>query len=95
MWGIIVFERCSKVINIIWCLSRISWGADRRSIKMIYQAMIRSVLDYGSMEFGSAAATTLQMLDVVQAIALQLCCGAFPTTPIPALLIEMEEVATS
>lgn len=45
-----------------------------------------------TMAFGSAAATTLQMLDVVQAIALRLCCGAFQTTPIPALLTEMEEV---
>lgn len=55
---------------------------------MIYRAMIRSILDYGCVFFG-AAKSVLFKLDRVQAKALRICCGAFKTTPIPALLIEL------
>lgn len=44
------------------------------------------------MAYGSAAPTVIKKLDVVQAKALRICSGAFRTTPIPALLIEMGEV---
>jgi len=42
--------------------------------------------------YGSASKTVLTRLDVVQARALRLCCGAFRTSPVPALLIEMGEM---
>lgn len=59
---------------------------------MIYQAMIRSKLDYGCVIFGAAAKTIHSKLDRVQAKALRVCRGAFRTTPIPALLVEMAEM---
>lgn len=58
---------------------------------MIHQAVLRSSLDYGCVVFGSAAKTILSKLDRVQARALRICCGAFKTTSIPALLVEMGE----
>ncbi len=58
---------------------------------MIYRAMIRSSLDCGCLVYGAAAKTNLTRLDVVQAKALRVCSGAFCSTPIPALLVEMEE----
>ena len=42
--------------------------------------------------FGSAAKTQLKKLDVVQTKALRVCCGAFRTTPVPALLVEAGEM---
>lgn len=38
--------------------------------------MIRSALDYGCLVYGNAAKTNLPKLDVVQAKALRVCCGA-------------------
>ena len=35
----------------------------------------------------------LARLDVLQARALRLCCGAFRTSPVPSLLIEMGEMS--
>ena len=84
--------KCEKVINILRSLSGSGWGAERDTLHMIYQAMIRSSLDYGCVIFGAAAKTTLSKLDRVQAKALRVCCGAFRTTPIPALLVEMGEM---
>ena len=62
----------------------VSGGADRETMLLIFQAMIRSALDYGS-----SSKTVLARLDVVLAKALRLCRGAFRTSPAPALLIEM------
>lgn len=66
-------------------------GAERETLLMIYRAMIRSTLDYGCVVFGSASKSVLEKLDRLQAKALRICCGAFRTTPIPALLVEMGE----
>ena len=85
-------SRCEKVINVMRSLSGSSWGAERRSLLMIYKAMIRSRLDYGAVCFGSAAKTLLKKLDVVQAKALRVCCGALRTTSVPALLVEAGEM---
>ncbi len=41
--------------------------------------------------FGSAAQSQLKKLDVIQAQALRLCCGAFKLTPLSALQVEMGE----
>lgn len=48
-------ERCKRVINIMRCLRGKEWGASRLSLKRIYVALIRSVLDYGYVVFGSPA----------------------------------------
>ncbi len=60
-------------------------------MKSIYIALIRSVLDYGSIVYDSAAKTLLKKLDVIQAQALGLSCGAFKT-PVSALQVEVSEM---
>lgn len=43
------------------------WGAGRVAVKNIYIVLIRSVLDYGCIVFGSAACMSLKRLDRIQA----------------------------
>ena len=86
-----VVGRCERVINVIRNLAGCDWGAERETMLTIYRALIRSAIDYGSFVYGSAAKSTLDKIDVVQAKALRICCGAFRTTPFPALLVEMGE----
>lgn len=50
--------------------------------------MIRSVFDYGCVVYGAAA---LDQFDVVQTKALRVCIGAFNSTSIPAMLVEVGE----
>ncbi len=50
------------------------------------------MLDYGSIVYDSAAKTLLKKLDVILAQALRLCCGAFKTTPVSALQVEVGEM---
>ncbi|XDV52299.1 hypothetical protein PO909_021042 [Leuciscus waleckii] len=84
--------KCKKIINVMRCLTGSEWGASRAASKNVYIALIRSVLDYGCIAYGSAAKTSLKKLDVVQAQALRLCCGAVKTTPVAALQVEMGEM---
>ena len=57
----------------------------------LYRCFIRSKLDYGSIVYGSARKSYVQMLDPIQNQALRLCLGAFRTTPVESLQVEANE----
>jgi hypothetical protein len=56
----------------------------------MYQALIRSSLDYGCFVYGSASRTVPQRLDGIQSRALRLCVGVFRTTPVVVLQVDGE-----
>ena len=39
---------CHRSLNLLKMISGNSWGADRQSLLMVYEALIRSKIDYGS-----------------------------------------------
>lgn len=69
-------DKCKKVINIIRCLVGGEWGADRTALKAMYRGLIRSVLDYDCVGYGSVEETSLRKLDNIQHQVLRLCTGA-------------------
>lgn len=52
---------------------------------------MRATLDYGSIAYMSAAESHLEKLDVEQAQGLRICSGAFKTSPVAAIQLEMGE----
>ena len=56
-------ETCKKKLNVLRCLQSSAWGADRYSLILIYQAYIRSKMDYGCHLYNSACKTNLAKLD--------------------------------
>ena len=72
-------------------LSHTNWGADRTVLLQLYRSLIRSKLDYGSIEYGSARKSYLMMLDTVHHQGLRLALGAFRTSPVESLYVEAEE----
>ena len=74
------------------CLTGREWGASCSSLNSMYVALIRSVLDYGNVAYGSAARSHIKKLEVIQAQASRVCSGAFKTSPVPALQVEMGEM---
>ncbi|KAI2644871.1 putative RNA-directed DNA polymerase from transposon BS [Labeo rohita] len=85
-------EKCKKILNVMRCISGREWGADRRSLKTIYSTMIRAILDYGCIAYGSASKTQLGRLEKIHSQALRICCGAFPSSPVAGLQVEMGEL---
>ena len=86
-----VKAKCLKALNLLKVLSHTSWGADRTTLLHLYRSLIRSKLDYGSLVYGSARKSYLQMLDTVHNQGLRLALGAFRTSPISSLNVEADE----
>ncbi|GBN30042.1 RNA-directed DNA polymerase from mobile element jockey [Araneus ventricosus] len=80
-------KKCERSLNILKVLSRTSWGADRTSLLRIYQAVVLSRIDYGSMVYSSARPTVLRRLDTIHHSALRICSGAFRTSPVESLCV--------
>ncbi|GBO21011.1 hypothetical protein AVEN_136294-1, partial [Araneus ventricosus] len=88
-------KRCLRSLNILRTLSNTSWGADRSCLLRVYRSIIRSMIDYGSVVYGSARPSYLKRLDYVHHQALRLSLGAFRTSPIPSLYAEAFEPSLS
>ena len=83
--------KCLKALNLLKVLSNTSWGADLSTLLHLYRSLIRSKLDYGSVVYGSARKSYLQMLDTVHHQGLRLALGAFRTSPVTSLYVEADE----
>ena len=83
--------KCLKALNLLKVLTHTSWGADRTTLLHLYRSLIRSKLDYGSIVYGSARKSYLQMLDTVHNQGLRLALGAFRTSPVSSLNVEADE----
>ena len=83
--------KCTKSLNLLKVVSHRDWGGDSQTLLKLYRTLIRSKLDYGSIVYGSARKSYLQMLDPIQNLSLRLCLGAFRTSPVESLQIEANE----
>lgn len=83
--------RAYRALNLLKVVSARHWGADRRTLIMLYRALVRSRLDYGSVVYSSANPRLLKSLDTVQNEALRISTGAFKSSPIMSLCVEADE----
>ena len=84
-------ERCFKSLNVLKCVARTSYGADRRTLLLLYRSIIRSKLDYASFVYDSASESSKKVLDTVHHAALRIATGAFRTSPRSSILAEAHE----
>ena len=73
--------KCQKALNLLRVVAHTDWGADRKVLLNLYRTIIRSKLDYGSIIYGSARKSYLEMLDPIHHQGLRLALGAFRTSP--------------
>ena len=83
--------KCLKALNLLKVLSNTDWGCNSSTLLKLYRSLIRSKLDYGSIIYGSAKKSYLQMLDTIHHQGLRLSLGAFRTSPIESLYVEAKE----
>lgn len=83
-----IVHKCEKSISVLRALSGVWWGAHPSSQRLVYNALIRSILDYGSFLLPPASKGVLRKLDLIQSKSLRIVVGAMKSTPINALQVE-------
>lgn len=84
-----------KTLNILKLLSDQSYVPDQELLLRVHTAMFVSRLYYGSVVYGSALRTALNMLDPVLHLVLRLASGAFGTSLAHSLYVECNNMLAS
>jgi len=87
-----VTKKCQKRINLMRALCGSKWGASKNCLMTYFRAMIRSILDYGSIALDSMTEQNKQKLDTIQSQCLRIACGAARGTSTAALQVETGEL---
>ena len=90
-----VVNRTKKAYHLMRKLSGQKWGASKRALLTVYQALVRSRLDYGAEAFYTASRSQLERLDKVQSKCLRLSCCAFCSTAVNAIQQDCGEMPLS
>lgn len=83
-----ITNKCERSLNTLRCLSGVWWGAHPSSLRLLYNATVRSVLDYGSFLLVPGNKKGFRKLDLIQSKALRIILGAMRSSPINALQVE-------
>jgi len=78
-------QKCKKRLNLMRAVAGSTWGANKKTLLIIYRTLIWSIMDYGSIAYNSALETTKNRLDVIQHKTLRIACGAFCSTSASAI----------
>ena len=84
--------KVKKSLDILKVVSRFDWGADKRSLLRLYNALSRSKLDYGCQIYSSACKSKLRELDIVHNMGLRICSGAFRTSPVESIYVDTHQL---
>ena len=84
--------KANKGINIMKSLTRVWWGADPKTLLMIYNGIVRPHLDYGSQLINPTTKANKEKLNKVQFQALRVVTGCMRSTPTNTLLAESGEM---
>ena len=85
-------QKALKALNILKVISHYSWGSDRKTLLKVYDSLVRSKLDYGSLIYSSACKTSLKMLDPVHNLGIRLSTGTFKSSPVLSLYADSGEL---
>ena len=83
-----VKDTALRRLRLLQSLSRLSWGADRKTLLHLHTVLILSLLDYGCHVYSSASPSLLSLLDPVHHLGLRLALGAFRSSPAESLYAE-------
>ena len=83
--------KCLKSLNLLKVVPRFDWDADRTVLLRLYRSLIRSKLDYGSIVYGSARESYIQILDTVHNQEIKISTGALRTSHVKSLYVESNE----
>ena len=84
-----VKNQCHSPLNLLRYLSHSSWGADKKTLTLLYKSLVLSKLRYGC-EVYCTNETITEALNKIQNEALRIISGAFKSSPIASLQVDCE-----
>ena len=85
-------QKVKKSLDILKVVSGFDWGADKKSLLQLYNALCCSKLDYGCQIYSSACKSKLRELDIVHNMGLRICSGAFRTSPVESIYVDTHQL---
>ena len=85
-------DKVKKSLDILKVVSSFNWGADKKSLLRLFNALCRAKLDYGCQIYSSACKSELKKLDVINNMGLRICSGAFRTSPVESIYVDTEQL---
>lgn len=86
-----ICNKCEKNVNILRAISGVRWGSHPYTLKLIYNAIIRSHFDYGGFLLEPCSRLALAKLDRIQSKCLRFITGSMKSSPTIALQVECLE----
>lgn len=83
-----IAQKCEKGVNILRALSGVWWGSHPYCQKLLYNAIVRSHLDYAAFIFEPCNRMGLEKLNLIQAKCMRIILGAMKSSPNIALQVE-------
>ena len=80
--------KCTSSGNLIKHVSRLSWGANRKTLQRLYTTLVQSKLDYGAQVYGASKSNVLKRLEPIENACLRAITGAFRSSPAVSLCVE-------
>ena len=77
--------KCNKTLQLLYVVAHKEWGADQKTLLLLYRSLIRSQLDFGYFIYQSARKSYVKTLDPIYHGGLRLVLGAFRTSPAESL----------
>lgn len=77
--------RARARLNILRAVTGLGWGADEKTLLMLYESLVLSTMEYGAEFYGTASRSVLAKLDSVHNEGLRIVTGAFRSSPCEAL----------
>ena len=87
-----LITKCKRRINLMRALAGTTYGSAKKPLLTVYKALIRSLIDYGSIVYDKSDPAYLESLQRIQNQALRLACGVNMSTPIVAMQNECGEM---
>ena len=81
-------KKCHQRLSILRCVSYRKWGADRKTLRILYKALIQSLIDYASFLYGTASNEHLDTINKIQYEGIRIITGALKCTRRTALEAE-------
>ena len=86
-----IIKKSENAINLLKTFCRHKWGADPNVALIFYKTLVRSILDYGCIFYGSAADTHLKKIERIKNKCIRISIGYLPSTPCTVLEAETGE----